>query len=158
VSGSEFGLPVAFEVSVRVALFAPTLVGVNVTVTAHLPRGAIGPVHVLLCTVNIAAFEPVMLAVIRSGFAPVFVTLTVFDVGAPTRGVPNANAVCDNVIVVAGGAAPVPESDTVFGLDAAFEAIDTVAVLVPAAVGVNVTEMLQLPPAAIVVLAQRVAA
>jgi len=54
------------------------------------------------------------------------------------------------------GAVPVPESDTVCGVPAAFEAIDTLAVLVPAAVGVNVTEIVQLAPAATVVLAQPV--
>src|SRR5437016_2908473 len=46
------------------------------------------------------------------------------------------------------GAVPVPLSDTVCGLPVALSAIVTAPVRVPVAVGVNVTPMVQLAPAA----------
>src|SRR5206468_1770221 len=64
--------------------------------------------------------------------------------------------VCEPKVRLAGdtdraGATPAPVSATLCGLPAAFEAIDTEAVFAPVVVGLNVTETVQLPPAATVV-------
>src|SRR5439155_1744042 len=86
-----------------------------------------------------------------SGFAPVFLIVTVlFPEVVFILWAGKAAEVADRVVVVGSGA-PVPERATDAGLPAAFEAIDSSAVLVSVALGVNVTETVQLPPAATVV-------
>jgi hypothetical protein len=50
--------------------------------------------------------------------------------------------------IVKSGDAPVPDRGTICGLADALSEIDTEALRAPAAVGVNVTLIVQLPPAA----------
>ena len=58
--------------------------------------------------------------------------------------------VSELLLRLAAGAVPVPLTDNVCGLPTALSDTDTVALREPVAEGVNVTAMLQVPPAATV--------
>src|SRR3954452_14204 len=82
-----------------------------------------------------------------SGFGLPFFTVSTAVVVLPTgRLLPPTLRVAGTVIVVA--STPVPESATVCGLPAAFEAIDRDAVLAPAAFALNWIDTVQVPAGA----------
>src|SRR3954454_3311226 len=85
-----------------------------------------------------------------SGFVlPFVIVSTAVDVVPRTRRLPPTLIAVDERPIVVGttGTAPVPLSATECGLPAAFDAIDRVPALAPAAAGVNRTETVQEAPA-----------
>jgi hypothetical protein len=82
-----------------------------------------------------------------NGAVPVFCTVEVcVAVAVPTWRAPNVKL--DGVKLTAGaGAFPVPLKPTACGLPAALSAIDRLAARAPAAVGVKLTDTVQLAPA-----------
>jgi hypothetical protein len=86
-----------------------------------------------------------MLAMLKAAF-PVLLRITLSaTLVVPTFWLPNVRLVTERLAVAA---VPVPVKLTVCGLPAALSKMLTVAVRVPAAVGVNVMLIVQLPPAA----------
>jgi len=145
------GLPGALSAIVTVAVRVPTPVGVKVTeieqvaFTARV-AGAIG--QLFDCAYSPAFAPATAMLLMVSGPVPVFwsvvacAALVVFmSCEEKVRPV--------GVRVTAGAAAtPVPERPTAWGLPAALSAIVTDATRLPGADGANVTEIVQLEPAA----------
>jgi hypothetical protein len=78
---------------------------------------------------------------------PVLVSVTVFALlTVPTNWLENVRLVADKL--TAGAVTPVPVRPMLCGLPDALSAIATVPVRVPLAVGLNVTLIVQFPPAA----------
>src|SRR5512132_4471659 len=133
------------------AVRLPLAVGAKVTEIVQLAPtarvlGLIGQVFV--CPKS-AAFVPAMpIELIVSAAVPVFVSVTLWGaLEVPTGCWPKPRLVGDNVTAGA-VATPVPLSVTVWGLPGALSATLRLAARDPAAVGVNVTEIVQLAPAA----------
>ena len=136
----------ALSVTVSVALRLPMAAGVNVTEMVQLPPMATEPAQLLLVA-NDDALVPLM-AMLPMVSAAVPELLSVV-VSAPlvllTFWLPKASELGETA--AAATPTPVPVSATVWVVDA-LSVIVNVAVLLPAAVGVNVTAMLQLAPTA----------
>jgi hypothetical protein len=130
----------------RIADLGPTVVGLKTTLTVQLPPTAI--VAGQLCVrANCAGFVPArVIEVIGNNTVPVLLTFTLFAVLVPLRAtLPKLNAVGETEKV---DCTPVPERDTVL-LPAPPPAVTTsVATFEPVVVGLNVTLIAQLAPAA----------
>src|SRR3981081_3426128 len=83
-----------------------------------------------------------------SGAAPVFFTVTVCELVVLSGTFGNARLVGVSVTLGNAPALPVPVRGTECGLPLAISVTVTLAVLVPTAIGENVTAILQLKPAA----------
>ena len=127
---------------VSVADRAPEAVGVNVILMVQLALAAKLAPQLLVCAKS-PLLTPAMLMLVRLNAAvPLLVSVTAWAaLPIPTDWLPNAIDVGESV---AAGAPPVPERTSVCGLPGASSAITSVADRVPAAVGVNVTLMVQL--------------
>lgn len=156
VSAMVVGLATPFQENWKDAALLPALVGTNANVMVQLPRVAMTALQVVLWTKNSLALAPVICGfapgpiwiagLMMSGFVlPFLMVTTAVDVVPITRRTPPTRiAVADRVIVVgATGTTPVPLSATECGLPAAFDAIDSVPALAPAAPGVNRIETVQ---------------
>jgi hypothetical protein len=140
------GLPAALSVTATLAARLPDADGANLTVIEQVAFTASveGPMGQSLEVVKSPACAPVaaMLEIVN-GAVPVF--FNVDDCGAPivpTSCEPKTRLV--GVSVTAGaGVVPVPVSPTVCGLPAALSVTLTLAVRLPAAVGWNATEIVQ---------------
>src|SRR5438876_852284 len=138
------GLPAALSVIVIVPDLAPVAVGVNVTLVVQFAPAATGVPQVLVwayCAlaamlVTLSAALPVLLSVTDCAALVVF-----------SSWLPKLKFVADKLTMGA-GAAPVPVRLMVCGLPAMLSVIVTAPVRMPVAVGVNVTLMVQLAPAA----------
>ena len=143
------GLPGALSDTVTEAVRDPAPVGVNVTEIVQVAPaasvfGAIG--HVFVCAKSPACVPPTAMLEISSGAAPELVRVTSWAaLVVPTSWLPNVRL---PGLSVTPGAVPVPLSAAVCGLPPALSEMLRAAVLEPAAVGVKVTEMVQLAPAA----------
>lgn len=141
------GLPPPLSVIESVPLRLPLACGVNVTlIVQNFPAPNVVPQ--LFVSTKSPAFLPVIptfvmlrlvlpLLVIVTGSGPSVV---------PTFWLPKFRVVLERLTTV-----PVPVSETVCGLPAALSVIETEAVRMPFAVGLKVTLMLQLAPAATLV-------
>jgi len=140
------GLPDALCVIVSVPVFDPAAVGRKVTVTAWLFPAL--TVKEVCETVNSGASVPdaLMFVTCRSAL-PVFVIVSVCVPEAFTCTSPKARLFADRLMA---GAVPVPLTETDAGLPVALCVIVSAADLAPAAVGVNVTVIVWLCPAATV--------
>src|SRR5436309_1419154 len=126
----------------------PAASGVNVTSIVQLAATArAGPRQLLVCAKSLES--GIWIALTVSGCVPVFVSVTdcAPDV-APRIWLPKASDVGEGVAGGGGGAAPVPDSATVSGVPDASSVIESDAVRVPTADGVNVTVAVQLAPTA----------
>jgi hypothetical protein len=141
-------LPV-LSVTVSVALRLPGAVGVNVTeIVQFAPTATLVP-QVLVCAKSPGLVPVMAMLAIVSGPVPELVSVTVCALAVtPTFVLLNGTTVGESPAV--GTPAPVPLSETVCVFPdtlLALSVIVTVAVRVPEAAGLNVTEMVQLVPA-----------
>src|SRR5438034_966192 len=143
------GLPPASSASDSVPVRAPEAVGVKVTLMVQFAPAAkvAGLVGQALAPVLVAAKSPEAAnELIVKAAVPVFVSVTVIGAlvvasGCPPRRTPDlANPTP--------GAVPFPLRENICGLPPASSASDSVPVRAPEAVGVKVTLMVQVPPAA----------
>jgi hypothetical protein len=145
------GLPVASSVIETDADRLPVTDGVNVAWIEHdAPTASVaGLSGQLLIWAKSAEFVPATtIAEIVRGAEPEFVSVELCEALAlPTVRPANVRLVG---LSVTAGAVPVPVNATACGLPDALFVIETLAERLPAAPGVNVTEMEQLDPAAIV--------
>jgi hypothetical protein len=135
-------------VIVTAATRLPATVGLNVTLIVQLlPAATLAP-HVLPCAKS-PAFVPVTpMLDIASGLPPLLLSVTVCAaLVLPTDCVPKLKLLAER-LTVGGVATPVPVSETVCGLPVASSVIVTAATRLPAAVGLNVTLIVQLAPPA----------
>ena len=139
------GLPGALSETLSVAVCAPAVVGVKVTLMVQLelaPRVDEQSVIPAKSVLPVIA-TPVMV----TAPPPVFESVTEAELLAPTWFQKDIE-VGERLTAAAGGAVPVPLRLTVCGLPAALSATLSAPLLAPVAVGVNVTLMAQLDPAA----------
>ena len=150
VSGTVCGLPVPLSVTVSVPERAPTAVGANVTLIVHVAPAArvVGLIGHAFTPVLVSAKSPeAAMVLIVKGPVPVFFRLT----GCAALVVVSIwplNVKLVGVSPTLGAATPVPVSGTVCGLPAALSVTASVPVRVPSAVGVNVTLIVHVAPAA----------
>jgi hypothetical protein len=141
------GEPVALSVMLRVPVRLPVEVGVKVTDNVHDP-----PVARLVPQLWLTAKSPEAAIEVKLRAAvPEFVSVTAWAaLVLPTVSAANVRLVGESVTAgaVTTGAAPVPVNNTVCGEPIALSVTLTVPVLLPAAVGVNVTDRVQVPLAA----------
>jgi hypothetical protein len=132
------GDPEALWVIDTDAVFAPTDVGANLTLTVQLAAGA-NVVHPLVIP-NWPASVPVRVALLTTRVAvPVLVTVMFRAAeGVPVLWLPKAR---EPAVIVAAGATPVPLSVNVDGDPAALWLIVTVAVFEPTDVGTKLTKI-----------------
>src|SRR5437016_5277975 len=143
------GLPPASSASDSVPVRAPEAVGVKVTLMVQVPLAAnvAGPTENYPLSLHDAL--PILEAaneLIVKAAAPVFVSVTV--IGAlvvASSWLPKSRPVGANPTP---GAVPFPLRENICGLPPASSASDSVPVRAPEAVGVKVTLMVQVPPAA----------
>src|SRR5206468_1500818 len=143
------GLPPASSASDSVPVRAPEAVGVKVTLMVQFAPAAkvAGLVGQALAPVLVAAksLEAANELIVKAA-APVFVSVTV--IGAlvvASSWLPKSRLVGANPTP---GAVPFPLRENICGLPPASSASDSVPVRAPEAVGVKVTLMVQVPPAA----------
>src|ERR1017187_10410675 len=142
-----WGDPAALSVMVTDALRIPAAVGVKVTEMLQLPPAATLAPQVLVCAKWPALVPVTPRLLIRRVAVPMLLSVTDWAaLVVPTFWLAKVRlpAVSDTI----GAPTPVPERVTVWGDPAALSVMVTDAPRIPAAVGVKVTEMLQLPPAA----------
>jgi len=140
---TTWGLPAALSVMVRVPASAPTAGGVNVTLMVQLPPAVTVPAHVFVW----AKFTLALILAIVKVAVPEFVSVTGWAaLVAPTGWPVKVRLVAERL--TSGAGAPTPESRTVCGLPGALSVTASEPLLLPEAVGVNVTLILQLAPAA----------
>jgi hypothetical protein len=137
------GLFAALSLIESVAVRLPVAEGVNVTLIAQLLLGVtVAPVQVSVFLAKSLAFVPPIVAVEMLRFAvPLLVTVSPW----PALVVPTSSLVKLKLEPESetAGAIPVPERDTACGLFAALSLIESVAVRIPVAEGVNVTLIAQ---------------
>jgi hypothetical protein len=127
----------------------PEAPGENVTEIVHVaftPSVAGLSGHVFVCAKSPAFAPATAIPVIANGAVPEFVSVAVFAaLVVPTVWLAKVRLVG---VSVTAGAVPLPVSGTVCGLPPALSVTERLAVRLPVVVGVNVTEMAQLAPAA----------
>jgi hypothetical protein len=125
----------------------PAAVGVNVTLIVQLaPPATLAP-HVFVCEKS-PAFVPVIAMLVIDSGPPVLLNVTTCGALAlPTAWLAKLKLLTER-LTEGGGFEPVPDSPTECGLPGALSVIVTAPVRFPAAVGVKVTLMVQLAPAA----------
>jgi len=142
------GLPLALSAISRTAALVPRAVGRKRTLMVQRePAAKVAPQVVV--REKSPLFVPVIeMPVMFRTKLPVFLTVTdLAELVVPTRWYPNEMDVVERLTTGAAGARPVPARPTVCGLPAALSVTETLAVRVPAAVGVKVTEIVQFAPA-----------
>src|SRR2546429_468966 len=148
-SAMIYGLPAAVSVSDRVPVLSSEGFGVNRDLLSYPTRRSsdLGLVGQALAPVLVAAksLEAANELIVKAA-APVFVSVTV--IGAlvvASSWLPKSRLVGANPTP---GAVPFPLRENICGLPPASSASDSVPVRAPEAVGVKVTLMVQVPPAA----------
>ncbi len=137
------GLPAASSLIVIEPLRAPVAVGRNVTLTVQLVPAA----SELPQLFDWAKSPDAAIEVMLNAALPVLLSVTLWALLlVPTFWVPKLS---DVGLTLAAGAVPVPLNETLCGLPAASSVIVTEPMRVPVAVGVKLTLMVQLAPAAI---------
>jgi hypothetical protein len=134
LSGTCCGVPAALSVTVRFALRAPVVDGLNVRLIVQLAAAARELVQVVAVSGKSAASAPVTaMLLIVIVVVPMLVSVT-FLTGLvkPTASVPNPSGAGTSLAVV-----PVPLSGTCCGLPAALSVMLTDALRAPVAEGLN---------------------
>jgi len=145
VRGTTCGLPVALSLIVIVPAIAPEIVGMNLTVIVHC-----APALRVLPQLFVSLKSPpgTMLVMLKAA-DPVLVSFTVFDeLVVFTCWALKVRLVGDRVTVVPPAVVPLPVRLITCGLPAALSLTLIVPGWLPVAVGVKVTLMEQLAPAA----------
>jgi hypothetical protein len=137
VKATVCGLPLALSFTVSVPVLAPVAVGVKVTSIVQLAPAATLAPHVLVC-----AKSPLipMLPIVSAVLAVLLRLIACAPLLVPTNWFPNDRGLGDRVTV---DATPVPVKATVCGLPLALSFMVSVPLLVPVAVGVKVTLIVQ---------------
>jgi hypothetical protein len=143
---ADCGDPVALSATEIAALRLAAVVGVNVTVMVHVPPAAREAPQLFVCP-KLLAFVPVTeMPVMVSGAVPGFDSVIGNAVAAvPTSVFGNASGFG---LSVACGCVPAPVITALCGEPVALSATEIAALRLAAVVGVNVTEIVQVPPAA----------
>jgi hypothetical protein len=129
-----------------VAARAPVTLGVNVILMAHAAPGANDPPQVLVSEKSPLFVPPTVTPVMFSTAVPLLVSVTAWAaVGVPTNWVPKATDVLPRLTL---GIPPVPLSTMMCGVPMVLSVMWIVAVRLPSALGVNVTLIVHIPPAA----------
>jgi hypothetical protein len=137
------GLLPALSVKVTVPTALPAAVGVKVTLMVQIPPAVSDAPQVLVCAKEAVATIEVRVRVA----VPVLVTVTICAALVEfTICEPKLSVLAESV--TAGALSPVPPKVIVCGLLAALSAMVTLPYRFPAAVGVNVTLIVQFAPAA----------
>jgi hypothetical protein len=148
---------VALWMMVSVPVLAPTTLGENFTLTTQLAPGAstTDAPQVLTATEKSALpAPPIALELTVNGEPPLLVRVTV-EVADDAPTAVDAKAIVDTLVTAAAGAAtvvPVPDKLTVELPPAALWLTVSVAARAPAALGVKLITIVQLPPAAMLLL------
>jgi hypothetical protein len=138
------GLPAALSVTLRAAVRVPLAVGLNVILMLQLAPVANELPQVWVCAKSPALVPVIAIPLIVKVVVPILVSVTGFaGLDVPRATVPKLRLVGESFAVV-----PIPVRPTFCGLPAALSVTLRAAVRVPLAVGLNVTLMLQLVPAA----------
>ena len=134
LSGTCCGLPAALSVTVKLALRAPVVDGLNVRLTVQLAAAARELPQVVAVSGKSRASAPVTaMLLIVIAVVPMLVSVTFFTgLVRPTASVPKPNGVGISLAVV-----PVPLSGTCCGLPAALSVMLTEALRAPVADGLN---------------------
>jgi hypothetical protein len=141
------GLLAALSVIVTAAVSAASSDGLKTTLIVQLDPAVTDPPQ-LSDSVKSLAFVPVTETVGVSVALPVLLTVAVWtELVVPSDTLPNVRLVVDRPATAA-VPVPVPESATICGLLLALSFRARVAVRLPAELGVNVTAIVQLAPAA----------
>ncbi len=140
------GLSAALSVIVSEAVHDPIAVGVNLTRMVQLePAASVAP-HVCVSEKSVLSVPVIAMLVMFNTALPVLESVTFWlPLVVPTFRAAKVMLVRDRLTT---GAPPVPVRLMVCGLPAALSVMLTEAVRVPVAVGVNVTEIVQLALAA----------
>jgi hypothetical protein len=142
-------VPDALSATATLADRLPEALGENVTEIVHVAftssvAGLTG--HVFVCVKSEAFVPPTEIPVIANGAVPELVRVVFWTaLVVPTAWLANVRLVG---VSVTAGAIPLPVSETVCGLPLALSVTDTLALRLPLAVGLNVTEIVQFAPAA----------
>ena len=137
------GLPAALSEILTVAVRAPAAVGVNVTLIVQLPLTATELPQVFVSAKSVVLVPAMLMLVMLKLTLPVLLRVTLCaELVTPTFSLAKVRPEGDRLTWLE---RPVPVRLTVCGLPAALSEMLTVAVRVPAAVGVNVTLIVQLP-------------
>ena len=145
-SATDCGLPLALSVMLRAAVRVPLAAGVNKIAMVQVPPAATAGLQVSTSVKSVASAPvKVMLEMLKLAL-PVLLRVTTCEVlTMSTASFPKERLVGERL---AADAAPVPERLTLCGLPVALSVRVTAAVRVPAAVGLKVTLIVQLAPAA----------
>jgi len=136
------GLPPPLSAIDTLALRAPVLVGLNLSVIVQLFPASTDVPQLLLSMKSPGLLPPRVIPLIARVVLPTLVSVTVLGVlVVPTFVAGKATLVADNLTSV-----PTPVKLMVWGLSLALSVIVTLPVRVPMAVGVKVTAMVQLRP------------
>lgn len=144
------------SITCRFAVRAPAALGVKATETVHVPFTATGVLQVLVWLKSAGFVPPTTTCETVSGPVPEFVTVTVCAV-AELPSVVVAKVSVFGEAAAEGTPTPVPPSETVCVAPALFPAlsvITNVALRMPGAPGVNVTDIEHVDPAATWALVQ----
>jgi hypothetical protein len=140
--------PAALWVMVKVPERAPVAVGVNPAFTVQVAPAAIDAPLAQVPPVTTAKSPLAAMVPITRAALPPFDSVTVWAVPAtPTVRLPNDSEVGDALAVGAGAAVPVPVKPTASVPPAALCVMFSVPDRAPAALGLKLTETVQLPPA-----------
>ena len=143
-----WGLPVALSVTVRAVLRVPLAAGVKVTLIVQLAPAATELPQLLVCAKS-PGFVPVSARLVTlKAVLPEFVKVTAWAVlVVPTEWLPKARLV-EERLTTAAALVPVPERVAAWGLPLTLSVMDSEAVRLPLAAGLNVTLTEQLALAA----------
>jgi len=151
LSVTFWGEPVALSAMAKAAERAPEALGVKVTVMAHIPLAATLVPQLLVWEYEVAPVPERVIAVAArvSGAVPELVRVTCWVAALVPTGVPEKVRLVDEKLTA--GAKPVPASAAWSGNPPVVPAIFNVAERWPPAVGLKVTETVQVAFAARVV-------
>ena len=143
-----WGLPVALSARVMAAVRVPLAVGVKVTLIVQLTPAATLEPQLLVCAKSLALAPETAMLVTLKDVLPEFVRVIVWAVlVVPTDWLPKSRLV-DDRLTTAAALVPVPERVTAWGLPLTLSVMDSEAVRLPLAAGLNVTLTEQLALAA----------
>ena len=143
------GEPAALSATETVAAKLATELGVNVTeIVQDEPAASVSP-QVVVSAKSVGFAPPIVTPEIVSVAFPVLdnVSVCALDV-TPWTTLPKLTVVGESVATGAGGTVPEPVSVAVCGEPVALSATETVAAKLAAKLGVNVTEIVHIAPAA----------
>lgn len=147
-SATECGLPLALSAMFKVADRAPVPLGVKTTLMVAVPPLGATLIGVNVVVVKSEEFVPPNERLLRVSVAvPGLVTvISCAALLTPGAWAPKVSDVGFRLIAGEFGAAPVPDSATVWGLPAALSPMFNVAERAPVPLGVNFTLMVAVPP------------